>query len=149
VSRAASLPDLEIALRAKAGKRQEQEGADARPDGFGLIQSAELRRGPAASVPAAWESNEPAGRTALAVLAAGVHREAGSKHPVAELPLPGFPCRCGGPWCSSLRCWCTNSQMRWWRAAGAAVADVGMTGARPTGMGAALALGSGVSRRGG
>ena len=42
MSRAASLPDLEIALRAKAGKRQEHEGAGARPDGFGLIQSAEL-----------------------------------------------------------------------------------------------------------
>jgi hypothetical protein len=42
VIRAASLPDLEIALGAKAGKRQEQEGAGARPHGFGLIQSAEL-----------------------------------------------------------------------------------------------------------
>ena len=41
MSRAASLPDLEIALRAKAGKHQEQEGAGARPDGFGLIQSAD------------------------------------------------------------------------------------------------------------
>jgi len=42
VIRAASLPDLEIALGAKAGKRREQEGADAGPHGFGLIQSAEL-----------------------------------------------------------------------------------------------------------